>query len=118
MQIRGYPEEAHCDFGFGFVLVYVLSVITINHAVKKICSAGAIKIMHRSISAGIAISVVLMIYYQIFVDDIDYGYISNAYHITCAAVLVVGSEVFHRVSLENPSFETEYPQVGVLYDDE
>lgn len=118
VQIRGYPEEAHCDFAFGFVILYVLSVITINHAVDKICNAGAMKIMHRGISAGIIMSVVLMVYYQIFVDDVAYGVIPNTYHTLCAVVLVVGSEVFHHVSLEKPSFETQYPQVAGLYDDE
>lgn len=118
VQIRGYPEEAHCDFAFGFVLVYVFSIITINHAVDKICNAGAIKIMHRGISGGIIMSVVLMAYYQIFVDDEEYGLFPNFYHVSCAAVLVMGSEVYHRVSLEKPNFETEYPPVGDLYDDE
>ena len=118
VQIRGYPEEAHCDFAFGFVLVYVFSLITINHAVDKICNAGAIKIMHRGISAGIIMSVVLMTFYQIFVDDEDYGVFPNVYHVSCAAVLVMGSEVYHRESLGKPSFETEYPPVGDLYDDD
>ncbi len=117
VQIRGYPDEAHCDFAFGFVLVYVFSVITINHAVDKICNAGAIKILHRGISAGITMSVVLMVYYQIFVDDEDYGLFPNFYHVSCSVVLIMGSEVFHRVNLEKPSFETEHPAVGGLYDD-
>jgi hypothetical protein len=118
VQIRGYPEEAHCDFAFGFVLLYVFSIITINHAVDRICNAGAIKIMHRGISSGIILSVILMTYYQIFVDDEDYGLFPNFYHVSCAIVLVMGSEVQHRASLERPSFETEYPPVADLYDDE
>jgi hypothetical protein len=117
VQIRGYPEVAYCDFAFGIVLVYVFSLITINHAIDKICNAGAIKIMHRGISAGIILSVVLMTYYQIFVDDEDYGILPNFYQTACAVVLVIGSEVFHRVSLEKPSFETEYNQVMDLYDE-
>ena len=118
IQIRGYPEEALCDFAYGFVLVYVFSILTINHAVDKICNAGAIKIMHRGISAGIIMSVVMMTYYQIFVDDVEYGLLPNFYHVSCAAVLVFGSEVYHRVNLEKPSFETEYRQIGDLYDDD
>jgi len=117
IQIRGYPEQAYCDFAWGFVFVYVFSIITVNHAVDKICNAGAIKIMHRGISAGIILSVVLMMYYQIFVDDQEYGFFPNVYHITCAFVLVIGSEVYHKVNLEKPSFETDYPQVGDLYDE-
>ena len=73
--------------------------------------------MHRGISAGIILSVVMMCYYEIFVDDDEYGLFPNFYHISCAAVLVMGSEVFHRVSLEKPSFETEYPPVVDFYDD-
>lgn len=118
VQIRGYPEQAHCDFAFGFVLVYVFSILTINHAVDRICNAGAIKIMHKGISAGIIISVVMMTYYQIFVDDEEYGLLPNFYQVSCAAVLVFGSEVYHRVNLEKPSFETEYKKLNDLYDDE
>ena len=118
IQIRGYPEEAHCDFAYGFVLMYVFSILTINHAVDKICNAGAIKIMHRGISIGIIMSVVMMAYYQIFVDDEEYGLIPNFYHVSCAAVLVFGSEVYHRVNLEKSSFETEYHQIEDLYDDD
>ena len=116
VQIRSYPEEAHCDFAYGLVLLYVFSIIAINYAVDKICNAGAIKIMHRGISAGIILSVIMMVYYQIFVDDEDYGLFPNFYHMSCAVVLVMGSEVFHRVNLEKISFETEYPQVVDLYD--
>ena len=76
------------------MLVYVFSLITINHAIDKICNAGAIKIMHRGISAGIILSVVLMTYYQIFVDDEDYGILPNFYQTACAVVLVIGSLVF------------------------
>ena len=58
-----------------------------------------------------------MPYYQVFVDDEDYGILPNFYQTACAVVLVIGSEVFHRVSLEKPSFETEYNQVMDLYDE-
>lgn len=117
-QIRGYPEAAHCDFAYGFVLLHVFSIIVISHAVGKICSAGAFKIMHKGISAGIISSVVALFFYQVFVDDVDYGVLPNVYHITCAVVLVMGSELYHRVTLETPSFETEYPPVNVIYEDE
>ena len=116
-QIRGYPEEAHCDFAYGFVILHVCSIIVISHAVGKICSAGAFKIMHKGISAGIILSVVSLFIYQVFVDDMDYGVIPNVYHISCAAVLVMGSEVYHRVTLEMPSFETEYPPINIIYDE-
>ena len=53
--------------------------------------------MHRGISAGIILSVVLMTYYQIFVDDEDYGILPNFYHTACVVVLVIGSEVRDRI---------------------
>ena len=62
--------------------------------------------MHCGISVGIILSVMLMTYYQVFVDDEDYG-ILPIYQTACAVVLGIGSEVFHRVSLEKPSFEAD-----------
>ena len=106
-QIRGYPEEAHCDFAYGFVLLHVISIIVISHAVGKICSAGAFKIMHRGISVGIILSVISLFIYQVFVDDVDYGVLPNVFHISCAAVLVMGSEVYHKITLET-HWETAY----------
>ena len=117
VQIRGYSEQAHCDFAYGFVLLHVFSIIVISHAVGKICNAGAFKIMHKGISAGIILSVVTLFFYQVFVDDVEYGVLPSVYHISCAAVLVAGSEVYHRVTLEIPSFETEYPP-AVIYDED
>jgi len=111
VQVRGYPEEAHCDFAYGFVLLNVFSIIIIGSTVGKICNAGAFKIMHRGISAGIILSVVTLFVYQVFVDNVEYGVIPSVFHITCAFVLVIGSEIHHRVTLESPSFETQYPPV-------
>uniref|UniRef100_A0A7S3QAP5 Uncharacterized protein n=1 Tax=Chaetoceros debilis TaxID=122233 RepID=A0A7S3QAP5_9STRA len=118
LQVRGYPEEAHCDYAYVIVLLHVFSIIVIGHAVGKICNAGAFKIMHRGISAGIILSVVSLFFYQVFVDDVDYGFIPNTYHIICSVILVIGSEIYHRVTLEMPSFETNFPAVQSLYDDE
>lgn len=118
IQIRGYPEQAHCDFAYGIVFLHVFSIITISYSVGKICNAGAFKIMHKGISAGIILSVVALFFYQVFVDDVEYGVFPSVFHITCAFVLVMGSEVYHRVTLQTPSFETEYPPVRELYDDE
>ena len=112
IQVRGYPEQAHCDFAYGFVLLHVFSIIVISYAVGKICNAGAFKVMHRGISAGIIVSIVTLFFYQVFVDNVDYGVLPSVFHITCAAVLVMGSEVYHRVTLESPSFETQFPPVA------
>jgi hypothetical protein len=86
----------------------VFSIFAIGSAVGKICNAGAFKIMHRGISAGIILSVVALFFYQVFVDNVEYGFLPIVFHITCAFVLVIGSEVYHRVTLESPSFETRY----------
>jgi len=115
IQVGGYPEEAHCDFAYGIVMVHVLSIIIVHYSLHKICLAGALKIMHRGFSAGIVLSVISMMYYEIFVDNIDYGFFPSSWHITCAAVLVMGNEVFQRVSMEEPSFETKYLEVGNAY---
>jgi len=112
IQIRGYPEQAHCDFAYGFVLMHVFSIIVISYTVGKICNAGAFKIMHRGISAGIILSVVSLFFYQVFVDNVEYGVLPSVFHITCAAVLVMGSELYHRTTLESPSFETQFPSVA------
>lgn len=117
-QLRGYPEEAHCDFGHVLVLLYVASTMIIGYSIGKICSAGAMKILHRGISTGIIVSVLLLFFYQVFVDDIDYGIFPTFYHCTCAGVLVIGSEIFHKVTLDTPSFETVYPVIEDLYDED
>jgi len=116
VQRNGYPESAHCDYAAFLVLFHVFTIGAIHHAITRICNAGAFKIMHRGVSAGIVAAVVGMMGYQIFVDNIDYGFLPNSWQITCAVVLVMGSEVYHRVRLEEPSFETEYLDVGHQFD--
>jgi len=99
------------------VFFHVFSIVALHHAIHRICNAGAFKILHRGLSAGIILGVVVMIYYQIFVDNVDYGFLNISYDITCAVVLVMGSEVYHRVSFEEPSFETKYLEIGDGLDD-
>jgi len=117
VQRNGYPESAHCDYSSGIVFFHVFSIVALHHAIHRICNAGAFKILHRGLSAGIILGVVVMIYYQIFVDNVDYGFLNISYDITCAVVLVMGSEVYHRVSFEEPSFETKYLEIGDGLDD-
>ena len=75
------------------------------------------KILHKGISAGIILSVISMAYYQIFVDDNTYGIIPNFYHVMCSIVLLVGSEIYHRLSVELSTFETSYPAVTIYHDE-
>jgi len=115
-QIGGYAEAANCNFTWGLLLINVWAVLTVSYAVDKICNAGAMKIMHRGISAGILTGFSVMMYYQTFVKDFDYGFIHSSWHIACVIVLLMGSEVYHRASLEEPMFETTYESVSNIYE--
>lgn len=118
IQYSGYPEEAHCDFAHALVFLHVSSIAIIGLAIAKISGAGAIKILHRGISSGIIVSVFFLFFYQVFVDDIDYGIFPTVFHCTCAGILVIGSEIYHKVTLDTPSFETVYAVIEDLYDED
>ena len=113
-----YPEPAYCDGIWRDVVLYVLSIMMVGFSVNKIIHAGAAKILHRAISCGIVLAVAIMFLYSLTNDRIEYSPIAHSWHISCAILLVVGSEIFHRVSMEEPTFETTYPVVGNLYAEE
>ena len=67
---------------------------------------------------GIIFAVILMFIYQIRDQWCEYGPLVSFFHLTSTAVLIVGAEIYHRVSLVDASFETVYPEIGDLYEDE
>ena len=88
---------------FAFVLLHVLTS-------NGFCCRG--------VSVGIMVAVILMFIYQIRDQWCEYGPLVSFFHLTATAVLIVGAEIYHRVSLVDASFETVYPEIGDLYDEE
>ena len=84
----------------------------------KIINAGATKAMYRGISAGIIVAVLIMWQYEMASPRFNYGPAIDALNLTCLILLVIGAEVYHRTSLTDSVFETEYPTVDGLYEDE
>ena len=113
-----YPEEASCDFALLLVLLYAFSVIAVGAAVDKIVNAGATKVMFRGISAGIIVAVLTMHAYDMYIPDFSYGAIVDGLNLACLLLLILGSEVYHRVTLQDSTFETTYPAVPNVYEDE
>ncbi|KAL3781011.1 hypothetical protein ACHAW5_000402 [Stephanodiscus triporus] len=112
---NGYPEDADCQWSATLVLLHVLSIIMVGVAIDKL--AAATKVMYRGVSMGIIFAVILMFCYQIRDRWCQYGPLVSFFHLTSTAVLIVGAEIYHRVSLVDASFETVYPEIGDLYDE-
>jgi hypothetical protein len=115
-QENKYPEEARCDYTMGLVIIHVLSIIFVGIAVDKIVNAGATKVMYRGVSAGIIVSVICMHLYDLHIPDFSYGASIDGLNLICLILLILGSEVYHRVTLQDSTFETEYPAIGNIYD--
>mmetsp|Transcript_28760 Transcript_28760/g.45285 ORF Transcript_28760/g.45285 Transcript_28760/m.45285 type:complete len:676 (+) Transcript_28760:24-2051(+) len=115
-QATGYPEDARCQYAWELVVLHVISILLVGVACDKL--AAATKIMYRGVSMGIMVAVIFMFIYQIRDKWCEYGPIVSFFHLTSTAVLIVGADIYHRVSLADASFDTEYPEIGDLYEDE
>lgn len=113
-----YPEPARCQWSLAIVLLHVLSTVVVGVAVDKIVHAGAIKVMYRGVSAGVILAILAMYVYEYFDPFLNYGSTVNSLHLTCTVLLIVGSEVYHRVSLHESTFDTVYPDLENLYENE
>jgi len=113
-----FPEPATCYLSLGLVLTHSFSIISVGCAVDKIVNAGATKAMYRGISAGIIIAVLLMYEYEMRNPRFNYGPVIDGLNLISLILLVIGAEVYHRVTLSGSTFETEYPKVEGIYDDE
>mmetsp|Transcript_55824 Transcript_55824/g.118741 ORF Transcript_55824/g.118741 Transcript_55824/m.118741 type:complete len:371 (+) Transcript_55824:281-1393(+) len=111
-----YPEAARCRWAGPLVSLHVISIISVGVAVDKL--AAATKVMYRGVSFGIMLAVVFMFVYQIRDQWCEYGPLVSFFHLTATAVLIVGAEIYHRASLADATFETEYPEIGDFYDEE
>ena len=79
--------------------------------------SAATKVMYRGVSVGIILSVVSLYVYDMHIPDFNYGPAIDSLNLICLIFLVVGSEIYHRVSLQDASFETVYPEVESFFDD-
>ncbi|KAL7535702.1 hypothetical protein ACHAXR_006676 [Thalassiosira sp. AJA248-18] len=113
---NGYHESARCNWAWALVLLHVISIMMVGVAIDKL--AAATKVMYRGVSMGIIVAVILMFVYQIRDKWCEYGPLVSFFHLTSTAVLIVGAEIYHRVSLVDASFETVYPEIGDLYEEE
>ncbi|GKY96439.1 hypothetical protein MPSEU_000603400 [Mayamaea pseudoterrestris] len=112
-----YAEGSYCDFCLGLTIIYALSIICLGVAVDKIVNAGATKVMYRGMSAGIVLAAVTMHAYDLHIIDFNYGPLVDGLNLISVILLILGSEIYHRVPLKESTFETEYPAVHFEYDD-
>mmetsp|Transcript_41910 Transcript_41910/g.100987 ORF Transcript_41910/g.100987 Transcript_41910/m.100987 type:complete len:521 (-) Transcript_41910:3359-4921(-) len=116
--LNGYEDEALCDYSLGLVLGYSFSIIAVGVAVDKIVNAGATKVMYRGVSAGIVLSSIILFLYDESIPDFSYGPAIDSLNLVCVLLLILGAEVYHRQSLQNATFETEYQTIDDFYDQE
>lgn len=115
---NGYEDEALCDYTLGLVLGYSFSIIAVGVAVDKIVNAGATKVMYRGVSAGIVVSSIILYLYDESIPDFSYGPAIDSLNLVCVLLLILGAEVYHRKSLQDATFETEYQTIDDFYDQE
>ena len=113
---HGYEEEAECQYSSGLIVLHVLSIIMVGVAIDKL--AMTTKVMYRGVSMGIIFAVIFMFWVQRQNEWVQYGPLVNCLHILSTIVLILGAEIYHRVSLVDASFETVYPEVENFYEDD
>jgi len=116
-QENKYYDDARCDFVLGLVIFHTISIITIGIAVDKIVNAGTTKLLYRGMSAGIIVAVLCMHAYDMHIPDFGYGPVIDGLNLACLILLILGSEVYHRVGLKESTFETTYPILETFYDE-
>lgn len=116
-ETSGYAEPANCRHALLVVLSHVLCIVMVGVAVDKIVHAGATKVMYRGISVGIILAVIAMYIYDLYDPDFNYGFPVDCLHSVCTLLLILGAEVYHRVSVQDTTFETVYPEARIMYDD-
>lgn len=113
-----YFEDARCDFALGLVVFHALAIVGVGLAVDKIVNAGATKVMYRGMSAGIIVAVLCMHDYDMHITEFSYGPIIDALNLVSLILLILGAEVYHRVGLQESTFETVYPTIQNFYQDD
>jgi hypothetical protein len=115
---NGYAEPAYCKHALLIVVSHVFCIVMVGVAVDMIVHAGATKVMYRGISVGIILAVIAMYIYDLYDPDFNYGLPVDSLHFVCTLLLILGAEVYHRVSIQDTTFETVYPEAQTLYDDD
>ena len=116
-QLEKYPEEAQCDWVLLLTIFHAICIICVGMAVDKIVSAGSTKMTHRGISAGTILAVSFMAVYDFQIVEFSYGPFVDGLNLFCLILLILGSEIYHRVSLPDSTFETIYPTLDDIYDE-
>lgn len=113
-----YYDDARCDFAMGLVVFHCIAIIGVGVAVDKIVNAGATKVMYRGMSAGIIVAVLCMHAYDMSIEEFSYGPVVDGLNLVCLVLLILGSEVYHRVGLQDATFETVYQTVQTYYEED
>eukprot|EP00523_Entomoneis_sp_CCMP467_P012203 CAMPEP_0168719572 /NCGR_PEP_ID=MMETSP0724-20121128/1107_1 /TAXON_ID=265536 /ORGANISM="Amphiprora sp., Strain CCMP467" /LENGTH=91 /DNA_ID=CAMNT_0008766129 /DNA_START=156 /DNA_END=431 /DNA_ORIENTATION=+ len=87
-------------------------------AVDKLVSAGSTKMTHRGISAGIILAVVGMAIYDFRIPQFNYGPFVDGLNLLCVIMIIMGSEVYHRVTNPDSTFTTVYPSLDNIYEED
>ncbi len=80
-------------------------------------SFTATAVMYRGVSAGIILAVISLYLYDMHIPYFSYGAAIDSLNLVCLLLLVVGSEVYHRKSLQEATFETGYLEVENYFDE-